>query len=103
MAEKSDFISFDSTKYMAPFFTVPTVMASEMAEFGAARLQANAERLRHWAHAKTPAEFFDGEMKFATDALNAYSDEAARIMDLVGSATETPEPAPKKPARGATA
>jgi hypothetical protein len=88
--------NFDPGAMIAPLMSVQAAFATEMAEFGAARLQANAERFRHWAEAKSPIEVLDQEMKFAAAAFSAYSDEATRMMDILGKATDE---AAKAPAR----
>jgi hypothetical protein len=80
--------NFDTGAMIAPLVTMQAAFATELAEFGAARLQANAERFRHWVEAKSPIEMLDQEMKFAAAAFSAYSDEATRMMDIIGKATE---------------
>lgn len=68
---------------IASLMAAPAALASELAEFGARRLHANAERFKRLAAVRSPNDYIDAELRFASDTLGAYAEEAVKLQDIV--------------------
>lgn len=62
--------------------------AREIGDFSAERLNAQAERIRAWAAARTPADWLTGEMSFAARSFASYVHEVAHLQDVMLEAAE---------------
>lgn len=56
--------------------------AREIGDFSAERLSAQAERIRSWSAARTPAEWLSGEMAFAVRSFASYAHEVAHLQEV---------------------
>ena len=68
---------------LASYVSGPAALASELAEFGAKRLHANAERFKRLAEVRSPNDYIDAELRFASETLGAYAEEAVKLQDIV--------------------
>ncbi len=70
----------------ATMVAVVAAVSSELHDFAAERLKANAERLRSWAKVRSPGDYVDGEMRFAAETMGIYANEAQHLQEVIQSA-----------------
>lgn len=76
---------FNAAQSFTTFIAVAAAVSSELHDFAAERLLANAERLRSWARLRSAGEYVDAEMKFAAETMGIYVDEAQHLQDIIQS------------------
>ena len=63
-------------------------MMSESARFMTERLRTDMETQKAFMACKTPAELVEVQAEFLTTAMEQYSDEAARMLDMTMKASQ---------------
>lgn len=79
---------------IAWIMTAPVALAHELAEFGARRFYANAERIKRLAEVRSPNDYIDAELRFASETLGAYAEEAVKLQDIVRASRQDGDPGP---------
>ena len=78
--------TIQASQSFATMIAVASALSSELHDFAAERLKANAERLRSWAKVSSPGDYIDGEMRFAAQTMSVYADEAQHLQEVIQSA-----------------
>ncbi|QCK84608.1 hypothetical protein E8L99_01805 [Phreatobacter aquaticus] len=81
-----DTSTVNAAQSFATMIAVAAAVSSELHDFAAERLKANAERLRSWAKVSSPGDYVDGEMRFAAETMGVYADEAQHLQEVIQSA-----------------